>query len=155
MPRKSKPNPKVIEEINIIGVLKEDQQKVRKIAIEMRKKQVLLQKMEREQLLHDKRPLSYSNGYTIVPNDLITATDLTDGAKMTYINLLRYAWGTKTAWPSEARQADERGISTRQIQRHITMLSRRGYLWIELVIRKGQRYYNRYKLNIDDNSRKM
>jgi len=143
------------DDLSLFGVIQKDRAEISKIAAHVFAAQKDLYRLERNQLLSGRRPLSFKNGYTIVPNELILATDLTDGEKLTYINLLRYCWRKKIAWPSESRQASERCISSRQIQRHITTLVRRGYLWVELIVYKGTRFHNRYRLNIDDPHRSL
>lgn len=142
------------QELNLFGLIKKHKSNIQLEASEILTKQKKLYLLEREQLLSGRKPLSYKNGYTMVPNQLIEATDLTAGEKLCFIHLLRYSWGTRLAWPSESRMAQEQLISVRTIQRHLTRLVRRGYLWVELVVKKGTRYYNRYHLNIDNPNRR-
>lgn len=89
--------------------------------------------------------------FTMAPLEIIDAPDLSDPEKMTWLTLFRFAIDKRHAWPSEAKLANIRGISVRQLQRHLTKLQRRRYLWIELVADKhGGRFFNRYLFNVDD-----
>lgn len=140
-------------QINLFGLIKKEKTDLNRAAAEIVRKQRDLAKLELGAFLEKRQPVKWSAGYTMVPNEIITAPDLKDGEKMALINLLRYRFGKKRAFPSIERQADDLGISSRQLQRRLTRLVARAYIWISLVKSKGQRYFNAYQFNLEDISK--
>lgn len=61
-------------------------------------------------------------GFTQIPNALLQRTDLSPGAKLTYMALLSYAWQGDRCYPGQAALAKAIGMSKRSIDRFIKEL---------------------------------
>lgn len=61
-------------------------------------------------------------GFTQIPNALLQRTDLSPGAKLTYMALLSFAWQDDHCFPGQERLATAIGMSKRSIDRFIKEL---------------------------------
>ena len=82
--------------------------------------------------------------YTIVPNEVITATNINPKEKNLLLNLYQMAFGQKTScFPSQGYLAKLLKVSVRTIQRWLNKLKLYGYI---NIIRRGHKS-NIYQLN--------
>jgi DNA-binding transcriptional ArsR family regulator len=82
-----------------------------------------------------------AGGFTMVPNDLLERGDISPGAKLTYIGLLRFAWQEGFCFPGQERLAAMLGMGVRTVIRHLQELARAGLILLE---RRGRGRTNRY-----------
>lgn len=73
-----------------------------------------------------------AGGFTMVPDALLERDDISPGAKLTYIGLLRYAWQERRfCFPGQERLAAMLRMSVRSIIRHLQELVQVGLLVIQ------------------------
>ncbi len=85
-------------------------------------------------------------GYTLVPNFVLQTKLISGKAKLVYAMLLSYAWGNKdSAFPGQARLADDCGNSHRTVWAAIKELQKNGFI---TVIRRGLGKTNLYILHL-------
>jgi hypothetical protein len=63
-----------------------------------------------------------------MPDSLLQSRDLPAGAKLVYGRLCRYAGKNTYCWPTPATLAAEVGLGERQVQKHLDLLERTGYI---------------------------
>ena len=82
-------------------------------------------------------------GFTQVPNAILRAKEISQGAKLVYAMLLSYAWHNNSCFPGQDRLADDLSISRRSVNTHIKELEAKRYI---KVTRKGLGKPNLYEL---------
>lgn len=82
-------------------------------------------------------------GFTQVPNAILRATGISQGAKLVYAMLLSYAWNNHYCFPGQDRLADDLSISRRSVNTHIKELEAKRFI---KVTRKGLGKPNTYEL---------
>ncbi len=93
-------------------------------------------------ILHSADPAT-AQGFTQVPNFLLTHPRLTFGAKVTYGMFLSYAWNRDRAFPGQEKLAKELGVGDRQVRNFVNELKREKLLSVE---RRGLGKTNMYHL---------
>lgn len=82
-------------------------------------------------------------GFTQVPNAILRATEISQGAKLVYAMLLSYAWHNNSCFPGQDRLAEDLSISRRSVNTHIKELEGKSFI---KVTRKGLGKPNLYEL---------
>lgn len=82
-------------------------------------------------------------GFTQVPNAILRATEISQGAKLVYVMLLSYAWHNNSCFPGQDRLATDLSISRQSVNTHIKDLERKRYI---KVTRRGLGKPNLYEL---------
>lgn len=82
-------------------------------------------------------------GFTQVPNALLRAKGVSQGAKLVYAMLLSYAWHNNSCFPGQDRLAADLSISRQSVNTHIKELERKDYISIK---RRGLGKPNTYTL---------
>ena len=82
-------------------------------------------------------------GFTQVPNFILTNTTISVGAKLAYAMLLKYAWGDERCFPGQAKLAEDMGGGERSIRRYLDELEKANFLEIK---QRGLGRTNLYKL---------
>ena len=82
-------------------------------------------------------------GFTQVPNALLRAKGVSQGAKLVYAMLLSYAWHNNSCFPGQDRLADDLSISRQSVNTHVKELDRKDYISIK---RRGLGKPNTYTL---------
>ena len=82
-------------------------------------------------------------GFTQVPNAILRATEISQGAKLVYAMLLSYAWHNNSCFPGQDRLAEDLSISRRSVNTHIKELEGKSFI---KVTRKGLGKPNLYTL---------
>src|SRR5208337_2643813 len=83
------------------------------------------------------------HGFTQVPNFILTATELSVGAKLGYAMLLKYAWGDNACYPGQTKLAEDMGSGERSVRRYLEELEKAGFLEIR---QRGLGKTNLYRL---------
>jgi len=138
-------------EIQLFGTLKKKQAAVIDAIKEVDHLSRTIEKLESDYIYDHRPPVSWSGGFTMIPNEVICSTDLTEPVKLTWLILFMFAFDRKSSWPSISRIASLLGKSTRQTQRYLVKLVRRGYITVQLKkdLRSGN-IHNVYTFNIED-----
>ncbi len=84
------------------------------------------------------------DGFISVPRTLLSRTDLSQGARMTYIALLSYGWQDQRCWPGVGRLATDVDVSERQVRVYLNELQQAEAL--SVVARPGRT--NVYELHL-------
>jgi len=95
--------------------------------------------LERSEVLH-RNPVT-QQGFTMMPNAVLTARRLSSGARLLYGLLKMHAWQADNAYPGQDRLAGYLGVSTRQVRTYQAELERAGLITVE---QRGLRQTNRY-----------
>ena len=82
-------------------------------------------------------------GFTQVPNFILTKKELSVGAKLAYAMLLKYAWGDDACFPGQIKLADDMGAAERSVRTYLKELESASLLEIE---QRGLGKTNLYKL---------
>ena len=82
-----------------------------------------------------------AGGFTMVPNDLLERGDISPGAKIICIGLLRFAWQEGFCFPGQERLAAMLGMGVRTVIRYLQELARARLILLE---RRGRGRTNRY-----------
>ncbi|MEO1453050.1 MAG: helix-turn-helix domain-containing protein [Pseudomonadota bacterium] len=82
-------------------------------------------------------------GFTQVPNAILRAKAISQGAKLVYAMLLSYAWHNNSCFPGQDRLAEDLSISRRSVNTHIKELEAKRFI---KVTRKGLGKPNLYEL---------
>ena len=80
-------------------------------------------------------------GFTIVPNAILTAAELSTGARILYALLKMHAWQSDSAYPGQTRLAGYIGVSTRQLRTYQLELETAKLITVE---QRGLRQTNLY-----------
>jgi len=108
-----------------------------------------LQSIEAE-IYNHRDPISWSHGFSMIPNQLILDIALTDHEFRIWCALWRYTiLYSDKVWPSEARLAKDTGRSIRSVQRSLRALVRKNLIFIKIRTVKGNRTMNCYSFNIE------
>jgi Helix-turn-helix domain len=83
-------------------------------------------------------------GFTQIPNLVLRRSDLSPGAKLTYMVLLSYAWQEDHAYPGQDRLATDMGVSERSVITYLKQLQESGLITIR---RRGLGMTNVYVLH--------
>jgi hypothetical protein len=82
-------------------------------------------------------------GFTVVPNYLFSLKNLSHGARLTYVLLLKYAWQERSCFPGVDRLAGHLEVERKSVMRYTHELENHGLIRIE---RRGQGKTNVYHL---------
>jgi DNA-binding transcriptional ArsR family regulator len=85
----------------------------------------------------------WQRGFTNFPNVVLRDARRSMGARMTWVMLAAYAWGSDTAFPGQERLGEDLGVGERQVRRHLKELEDAGLLRIE---QRGLGMTNLYRL---------
>jgi hypothetical protein len=85
------------------------------------------------------------HGFTQVPNFILTAQDISVGAKLAYAMLLKYAWEKDACFPGQAKLAIDIGAAERSIRTYLKELESAGLLEIA---QRGLGKTNLYRLHL-------
>jgi hypothetical protein len=85
------------------------------------------------------------DGFTMVPNFLLTNKDLSVGAKLAYAMLLKYHWDNSDVYPGQQKLADEMGAGERSVRSYLKELENANFLEI---IQRGLGKTNLYRLYV-------
>jgi Helix-turn-helix domain len=85
------------------------------------------------------------HGFTQVPNFVLTKTDISVGAKLTYAMLLKYAWSEDACFPGQTKLAEDMGCGERSVRRYLDELEK-----VELleIVQRGLGKTNLYRLHL-------
>jgi hypothetical protein len=72
-----------------------------------------------------------ARGYTMLMNCVLYDTQISDGAKVTYMVLLDHARQDDACYPGQDKLAEERGLTSRSVRSHLAELENRGLITIE------------------------
>jgi Helix-turn-helix domain len=84
-------------------------------------------------------------GFTQVPNFVLTKEDISVGAKLAYAMLLKYAWQDTACFPGQTKLAEDMGSGERSVRRYLDELEKIGLLEI---IQRGLGKTNLYRLHL-------
>ena len=84
-------------------------------------------------------------GFTQVPNFILTKKDVSVGAKLAYAMLLKYAWDNDACFPGQLKLAEDMGAGERSIRTYLRELETAGILEIE---QRGLGRTNLYRLHL-------
>src|SRR6266852_895159 len=84
-------------------------------------------------------------GFTQVPNFILTKKDISVGAKLSYAMLLKYAWDNDSCFPGQAKLAADMGAAERSIRTYLKELE--GVELLEIV-QRGLGKTNLYRLHL-------
>jgi Helix-turn-helix domain len=82
-------------------------------------------------------------GFTQVPNYILTKKDISVGAKLAYAMLLKYAWAEDACFPGQVKLADDMGSTDRSVRTYLKELEAAGALE---VVQRGLGKTNVYRL---------
>ena len=85
------------------------------------------------------------DGFTQVPNFILTHPGLSVGAKLAYAMLLKYAWSDDACYPGQEKLAADMGAGTRSIRRYSDELEKTGFLEVK---QRGLGKTNLYRLHL-------
>jgi hypothetical protein len=84
-------------------------------------------------------------GFTQVPNFILTKKQLSVGAKLAYAMLLKYAWGDDACFPGQVKLADDMGATDRSVRTYLNELEAADLLEIN---QRGLGKTNLYRLHL-------
>lgn len=84
-------------------------------------------------------------GFTQVPNFILTKKDISVGAKLSYAMLLKYAWDNDSCFPGQAKLAADMGAAERSIRTYLKELEAAELLEI---VQRGLGKTNLYRLHL-------
>jgi hypothetical protein len=84
-------------------------------------------------------------GFTQVPNFILTKKDISVGAKLSYAMLLKYAWDNRSCFPGQAKLAADMGAAERSIRTYLKELEAAELLEI---VQRGLGKTNLYRLHL-------
>jgi hypothetical protein len=84
-------------------------------------------------------------GFTQVPNFILTNKDLSIGAKLLYAMLLKYSWSDQGCFPGQDKLAEDTGSGERSLRRYQEELEKANFLE---VTQRGLGKTNYYKLHV-------
>lgn len=90
-----------------------------------------------------RKPPSIKNGFTQIPNSLLTDRSLSSSEKMVLILFKMHQMGKRSSFPSYRLVGEEIGLSKRHVMVIVKRLIEKGFLLKEYRIGKS----NRYKVN--------
>ncbi len=76
----------------------------------------------------------FKDGFTMIPNIILTTPHLTHGAKLCYAMLLKYAWGEGRCFPGQETLAKDLGVERLSVVRYLKELKEKGAVD---VVRRG------------------
>ena len=85
------------------------------------------------------------HGFTQVPNFILTKEDISDGAKLAYAMLLKYAWGDDACFPGQVKLAADMGATDRSVRTYLKELETAELLEIT---QRGLGKTNLYRLHL-------
>lgn len=84
-------------------------------------------------------------GFTQVPNFILTKKDISVGAKLAYAMLLKYAWGDDACFPGQIKLAEDMGAGERSVRTYLKELESVSLLEIQ---QRGLGKTNLYRLHL-------
>src|SRR5229473_4412185 len=84
-------------------------------------------------------------GFTQVPNFILTKKKISVGAKLAYAMLLKYAWADNACFPGQLRLAEDMGASERSVRTYLKELETANILEIK---QRGLGKTNLYRLHL-------
>ncbi len=69
---------------------------------------------------------NFKQGFTQLPNRVLKDTRLSFGARLTYADLLSYAWDKESCFPGQNRIAEDLGVSARSVRTFLHQLKEHG-----------------------------
>jgi hypothetical protein len=84
-------------------------------------------------------------GFTMVPNFLLTNKQLSVGAKLAYAMLLKYAWANDSVYPGQQTLADDMGAGERSVRTYLKELEDAKLLEVQ---QRGLGKTNLYRLHL-------
>jgi hypothetical protein len=84
-------------------------------------------------------------GFTQVPNFILTNRRISVGSKLAYAMLLKYAWYDEGCFPGQAKLADDMGAGERSVRTYLKELESAGLLDIT---QRGLGKTNLYRLHV-------
>jgi len=90
-------------------------------------------------------------GFTQVPNFILTNKDLSVGAKLAYAMLLKYAWQDDYCFPGQQKLADDMGAGERSVRTYLNELEAAGFLEVK---QQGLGRTNLYRLHLTVKAKK-
>jgi biotin operon repressor len=85
------------------------------------------------------------DGFTQVPNFILTNKDLSVGGKLAYAMLLKYAWTDDKCFPGQQKLAEDMGSGERSVRTYLKELEDAGFLE---VTQRGLGKTNLYRLHL-------
>jgi hypothetical protein len=85
------------------------------------------------------------DGFTQVPNFILTKPDISVGAKLAYAMLLKYKWQDEACFPGQTRLATDMGAGERSVRTYLKELESAGLLEI---IQRGLGKTNLYRVHV-------
>lgn len=85
------------------------------------------------------------DGFTMVPNFILTNKALSVGAKLLYAMILKYDWTNEGCFPGQQRLADDMGVGERSVRTYQKELEEAGFLE---VTQRGLGKTNFYRLHV-------
>src|ERR1700751_485988 len=89
--------------------------------------------------------LATRHGFTQVPNFILTKSEISVGAKLTYAMLLKYAWGDDACFPGQVKLAEDMGATDRSVRTYLKELETAELLEIT---QRGLGKTNLYRLHL-------
>lgn len=90
-------------------------------------------------------------GFTQVPNFILTNKDLSVGAKLAYAMLLKYAWQDDYCFPGQQKLSEDMGAGERSIRTYLNELEAAGFLEVK---QQGLGRTNLYRLHLTVKAKK-
>lgn len=87
-------------------------------------------------------------GFTQVPNFILTKKEISVGAKLAYAMLLKYAWADDACFPGQLRLAEDMGAAERSVRTYLKELEAANILEIK---QRGLGKTNLYRLHLTIN----
>jgi hypothetical protein len=87
------------------------------------------------------RSAKLQEGFTMVPNGILTDSSLSMPARLTWALLAQYAWEDESAFPGQARLAEELGVTDRSLRDYLRELEAAGLLE---TVQRGMGRTNEY-----------
>lgn len=81
-------------------------------------------------------------GFTVVPNYILSDTNVSFGARLTYMLLLSYAWKEGSCFPGQDKLADDLGVTRKAVNKYLSELKDSEYVsWKRRGLGRTNVYY--------------
>ena len=87
----------------------------------------------------------WAGGFTAVPNALLADPSLSLGAKMVFVQLLRFSWQDGGCFPGQGGLAENMGVAVRSIRRYVGELEEAGLVRVD---QRGLGQTNYYSIEV-------
>jgi len=85
---------------------------------------------------------SLVSGFTSVPNQILTNSELSIPARLTYVMLLKYAWEKDSCFPGQDRLAQDLGVTRKAVNKYLRELKEKGFVsWKRQGMGKTNEYH--------------